>query len=114
MNGFMKVFRWSDGSMRISSRFTARSVELPENANGYCGDSSMTYEPLPFVSFTSVIEWQDMQVSPCCACHESYENEAWVAAPICPVKRTTGSWHPEHHFVRSRPTRSAISSTLLR
>ena len=66
------------------------------------------------MSLTSVIEWQDMQVSPCCACQESYEKDACVAAPIWPVKRTTGSWQPEHHFVRSRPTRSAISSTLFR
>ena len=34
--------------------------------------------------------------------------------PICPVKRTTGSWQPAHHFVFSRPTRSAISSTARR
>ncbi len=110
----MNVLRWSEGSMRISSRLTARSVALSEKANGYCFDSSITYPPLPSVPLTSAIAWQDMHVRPCCASQESYENAACVAAPICPVKRTTGSWHPEHHFVRSRPTRSAISSTLFR
>src|SRR5437867_10546873 len=112
--GFRKVFRWSDGSIRIRSRLSARSVSFFENANGYCLDSSITYDPLPLTSLTSAIEWHDMQVRPCCASHESYENFACVAAPIWPVKSTTGSWQPEHHLVRSRPTRSAMSSTLFR
>src|SRR5687767_13170058 len=100
--------------MRMSSRLIARRVSFFEKAKGYCFDSSMTYEPLPRTSLISEIEWHDMQVSPCCASQESYENFACVAAPICPVKSTTGSWQPEHHFVRSRPTWSAISSTLFR
>ena len=42
MKGFRNVLRWSEGSMRISSRLTARNTPLSENANGYCFDSSMT------------------------------------------------------------------------
>src|SRR6202165_3792434 len=63
----------------------------------------MTYDPFPRTSLTSVIEWQDMQVKPCWASQESYENFAWVAAPIWPVKSTTGSWEAGAPFARARP-----------
>ncbi len=71
MNGFRNVFRCSEGSIRMSRRFTARRALESEKANGYCLDSSMTYAPLPLTSLISAIEWQDMQVSPCCASQES-------------------------------------------
>ncbi len=42
MKGFRNVLRWSEGSMRMSSRLTARSALESEKAKGYCFDSSMT------------------------------------------------------------------------
>ncbi len=42
MNGFMNVWRWRDGSIRIRSLLTSLSSLLSVNANGYCLLSSMT------------------------------------------------------------------------
>ena len=71
MNGFRNVLRWSDGSMRMSSRLTAREGAALREGEGILLRFLDDVRAVARTSLTSAIEWHDMQVRPCCASNES-------------------------------------------
>ena len=72
----------------------------------------MTNPPLPMVSGTCTIEWQDTQASPAWA--SGVSSCPATGSSNIPLNSMAWSWHPAHHLDASTPATSCMYSIDLR